>query len=72
VTDSLRIPQSLYPFADHSLIRRLRLHFLDEGKGEPVVMLHGNPTWSLHFRALVLALRDRYRVVCPTTWAWAV
>jgi pimeloyl-ACP methyl ester carboxylesterase len=66
VTDRSRIPPSLYPFADHYLDRGgLRLHFLDEGQGEPVVMLHGNPTWSFHFRALVLALRDRFRVVVP-------
>ena len=66
MTDRSRIPQSLYRFADHFLDRGgLRLHYLDEGQGEPVVMLHGNPTWSLHFRALVLALRDRYRVVVP-------
>jgi haloalkane dehalogenase len=64
--DRSRIPQSLYPFTDHFLDRgELRLHYLDEGQGEPVVMLHGNPTWSFHFRALVLALRDRFRVVVP-------
>jgi haloalkane dehalogenase len=66
VTDRSRVPQSLYPFADHFLDRSgLRLHYLDEGQGEPVVMLHGNPTWSFHFRALVLALRARFRVVVP-------
>jgi haloalkane dehalogenase len=66
VTDRSRIPRSLYPFADHFFDRNgLRLHFLDEGQGEPVVMLHGNPTWSFHFRGLVLALRDRFRVVVP-------
>jgi haloalkane dehalogenase len=66
VTDRSRISPSLYPFADHFLDRGgLRLHYIDEGQGEPVVMLHGNPTWSFHFRALVLALRDRYRVVVP-------
>jgi haloalkane dehalogenase len=37
----------LYPFADHYLDRNgVRLHYLDEGQGEPVVMVHGNPTWS--------------------------
>jgi hypothetical protein len=66
VTDRSRVSPSLYPFADHFLDRGgLRLHYLDEGQGEPVVMLHGNPTWSFHFRSLVLALRDRHRVVVP-------
>ena len=66
MTDRSRVSPSLYPFADHFLDRGgLRLHYLDEGQGEPVVMLHGNPTWSFHFRSLVLALRAQYRVVVP-------
>ena len=39
--------------------------YLDEGSGDPVVMVHGNPTWSFYFRRVVLALRDRYRCVVP-------
>src|SRR5207249_4632557 len=36
-----------------------------EGAGDPVVMLHGNPTWGYYFRNLVPALRDRYRCIIP-------
>jgi haloalkane dehalogenase len=55
-----------YPFAGHYLdLDGLRLHYLDEGSGEPVVMLHGNPTWSFYYRNLVLALRGRYRCIVP-------
>jgi cis-3-alkyl-4-acyloxetan-2-one decarboxylase len=55
-----------YPFASHYLERHgLRLHYLDEGRGDPVVMLHGNPTWSYYYRNLVAALRDRFRCVVP-------
>jgi haloalkane dehalogenase len=43
----------------------LRLHYRDEGQGEPVVMLHGNPTWSFYFRNLISGLSDRYRVIAP-------
>jgi haloalkane dehalogenase len=43
----------------------LTLNYLDEGTGDPVVMLHGNPTWSFYYRNLVLALRDSYRCVVP-------
>jgi len=43
----------------------LRYHYLDEGSGEPVVMVHGNPSWSFYYRNLVLALRDRYRCIVP-------
>lgn len=38
-----------------------RLHYLDEGSGAPVVMLHGNPNWTYYWRKLIPALSDRYR-----------
>lgn len=41
------------------------MSFLDEGRGSPIIMLHGNPTWSFYYRNLVLLLRDRYRIVVP-------
>ncbi|MGW1071983.1 alpha/beta fold hydrolase [Streptomyces sp. NPDC002537] len=40
-------------------------HFLDEGRGSPVLMVHGSPTWSYMWRRLVLGLRGRYRCVVP-------
>jgi haloalkane dehalogenase len=56
----------LYPFASHFFNRNgLKLHYLDEGAGNPVVMLHGNPTWSFFFREPVKALRSRWRVIVP-------
>ncbi len=55
-----------YPFIGRTLdVNGLRLHYLDEGAGDPVVMLHGNPTWSFFYRNLVLALRGGCRVVVP-------
>jgi haloalkane dehalogenase len=55
-----------YPYASHYFDRGgIRLHYLDEGQGEPVVMLHGNPTWSYFYRNLVGALRDRFRCIVP-------
>ncbi|MBT8046930.1 MAG: alpha/beta fold hydrolase [Xanthomonadales bacterium] len=43
------------------------MHYLDEGPHDapPVLMLHGNPTWSFYYRNLVLALRGRYRCIVP-------
>ena len=41
------------------------MSYLDEGTGEPVVMVHGNPTWSFYWRHLVLALRGEYRCIAP-------
>lgn len=38
-----------------------RLHYLDEGSGAPVVMVHGNPNWVYYWRKLIPALSDHYR-----------
>jgi haloalkane dehalogenase len=43
----------------------LRMHYIDEGSGEPVVMLHGNPTWALLYRHLIDELAGLYRVIVP-------
>lgn len=61
------IDPRLYPFTGKFFTYPdgLRQHYLDEGAGEPVVMVHGNPTWSFYYRNLVLALRDRWRCVVP-------
>ena len=58
--------KSLYPFESHFFEQNgLRQHYLDEGKGAPVVMVHGNPTWSFYYRNLVTALKGQYRVIAP-------
>ncbi|MBE0502701.1 MAG: alpha/beta fold hydrolase [Desulfuromonadales bacterium] len=60
------VKKSLYPFTGHFHdLNGLKYHYLDEGQGETVVMVHGNPTWSFYYRNLVLALRDQYRVIVP-------
>ena len=47
------------------LIAGHRYHYLDEGVGLPVVMLHGNPTWCFMYRRLVRHLRSSYRTLVP-------
>jgi haloalkane dehalogenase len=55
-----------YPITGKRLDRDgLSYHYLDEGNGTPVVMVHGNPSWSFYYRNLVLALRDSYRCIVP-------
>jgi pimeloyl-ACP methyl ester carboxylesterase len=62
----MKFDGSLYPFASHFLDQGgLKQHYLEEGRGDPVVMLHGNPTWSFYYRNLVFALRDRHRCIVP-------
>jgi pimeloyl-ACP methyl ester carboxylesterase len=59
-------PRDLYPFQGRQLRTPAgQLHYLDEGRGDPVVMVHGNPTWSFLFRDLVQALQEHHRVVVP-------
>ncbi|MCH9033168.1 MAG: alpha/beta fold hydrolase [Planctomycetes bacterium] len=62
----LRDLKSLYPFKSNYLtVEGRRLHYVDEGAGPVVLMLHGNPTWSFYYRDLIKGLRDGYRVVAP-------
>jgi len=63
VTDELK---SEYPFSGKYLdLDGLKYHYLDEGNGPPVVMVHGNPSWSFYYRNLVKALRTNHRCIVP-------
>ena len=56
----------LYPFESHYMdVNGFKYHYVDEGSGEPVVMVHGNPTWSFYYRALIQSLSDRCRTIVP-------
>lgn len=56
--------RSLYPFQPHELaLGSLRYHYVDEGQGDPLLFVHGNPTWSFYWRNLIAAFRDRYRCI---------
>lgn len=56
--------QQEYPFEsrffDHDGVRQ---HYVDEGQGDPILMVHGNPTWSFYYRHLLSAFRDSHRVI---------
>jgi len=63
VSDSLK---RHYPFTGNFLdLDGLRYHYLDEGSGPTVVMLHGNPSWSFYYRNLVKSLSGGYRCIVP-------
>ena len=59
------VSPTLYPFKSHYFDRGagLRMHFLDEGDADapPVLMVHGNPSWSFYYRNLVKALSSTHR-----------
>lgn len=53
-----------YPFASLFLdLDGLRYHYVDEGSGETLLMVHGNPTWSFAWRNLIKDLSRDYRVL---------
>jgi haloalkane dehalogenase len=56
-----------YPFAPHYREwQGLRMHYVDEGRGTPVLMLHGEPTWSYLYRKMIPPLvAAGYRAVAP-------
>lgn len=63
-----------YPFAPHYLevaasdTQPLRMHYVDEGRadGPPIVLLHGEPTWSYLYRTMIPPLADGgHRVLAP-------
>jgi haloalkane dehalogenase len=71
--DAIRTPDEVleglpdFPFAPrHREVAGLRLAHLDEGDGAPVVMWHGEPTWSFLWRKVLPPVRDAgFRVICP-------
>lgn len=56
-----------FPFAArYQEVEGLRLAYLDEGEGAPVVFFHGEPTWSFLWRKVIPPVRDAgYRCVAP-------
>lgn len=56
--------KEMYPFKSNYLnIDNHNMHYIDEGEGEAIVLVHGNPTWSFHFRELIKVLRKTHRVI---------
>jgi haloalkane dehalogenase len=43
----------------------LRMHYVDEGSGDPILLLHGEPTWSFLYRRMIPQLSEVARVVAP-------
>lgn len=58
------LDRAAYPFTSRALrLPEGTLYYVDEGAGEPVVLVHGTPTWSFEYRHLIAALRPRHRVI---------
>src|SRR3954464_11693175 len=60
------VPEQLYPFESHYAdAGGARVHYVDEGSGPTLLLLHGNPTWSFLYRDVVRGLADRFRCIVP-------
>jgi haloalkane dehalogenase len=58
------LTRQLYPFENQWMeIDGHTVHFIDEGTGPVLLLLHGNPTWSFLYRDIIRRLRDNFRCV---------
>jgi pimeloyl-ACP methyl ester carboxylesterase len=58
------LDRSVYPFTSHYFDSiDGRMHYVDEGAGAPVVLVHGTPTWSFLYRHLIARLAPQHRVI---------
>ena len=53
-----------FPFAPHYIeVNGLRIHYVDEGKGETILCLHGEPSWSFLYRKMIASMSKQHRVM---------
>jgi pimeloyl-ACP methyl ester carboxylesterase len=58
--------KELYPFEGNTFqTSNGKMHYLDEGSGEVVLLVHGNPGWSFEFREVIKQISDKKRVIAP-------
>ena len=58
--------EGTWPFTAHyTEAPGFRMHYVDEGAGEILLALHGEPTWGYLYRKLIKTLSQKYRVVVP-------
>lgn len=64
--DTSWVDRAAYPFADRFLdVDGGRMHYVDEGQGEPILFVHGTPAWSFLYRHLIADLARDHRCVAP-------
>ncbi|HRV68093.1 MAG TPA: alpha/beta fold hydrolase [Marmoricola sp.] len=58
------VDDEMFPFDSHFVeLDGNVVHYVDEGSGPILLMLHGNPTWSFLWRDVIRALQDDYRCI---------
>ncbi len=55
-----------FPFTPHYFDNNaFQMHYVDEGSGEPIVLVHGDPTWGYLYRNFIHALARHQRCIVP-------
>lgn len=58
--------EGTFPFAPHFSTRPgFRMHYVDEGSGDPIILIHGEPTWAYLYRNFIPPLARHFRVIAP-------
>ncbi len=62
-----KVNKALFPYPAHylELDNGARIHYVDEGKGPTLLLLHGNPTWSFLYRHIINELTGEFRLIAP-------
>lgn len=56
--------RSGYPFASkYFAVNSHQLHYIDEGKGETILFVHGTPSWSFDYRHIIKTLKINFRCI---------
>jgi haloalkane dehalogenase len=65
--NKINVNKELFPYQSQylQLDNRGRLHYIDEGTGPTLLLLHGNPTWSFLYRDIIAELKNDYRLIVP-------
>lgn len=64
--DASWVDRAAYPFPPHYVsLPAGEMHYVDEGKGEPLLLVHGTPTWSFEYRHVIAALSLQCRCIAP-------
>jgi pimeloyl-ACP methyl ester carboxylesterase len=60
------LDRSLYPFATRRFATAHgELSYVDEGRGSPILLVHGTPSWSFEWRHTIASLSKSHRVIAP-------
>ncbi len=58
------LDKSEYPFSsNYADINGQKMHYIDEGKGETILFVHGTPSWSFDYRNVIKKLKENHRCI---------